>query len=353
MKICPQCNAHYEDSMFFCLEDGSTLNSTSGSMQSNPATFEKTLTLPTEETKIDFPVTDEKTLNLPAEVSTFQKASETEAWQGLTSPPAPLPFDQTEPALNNSVVTESVVTENVSGSRELKSKDKGLFIILGAVFGGIVLLASAFGGIWFWQRYSSNQVALANVNKQTENLNVNSTSANVNTSNLSNNNSEDNSNISQDNSNLSNSNANYSENINSNKATPKTSPTKEKSPTLTPSQTPGQTPTPAPTSTPAPTPTPTRRPPEVVNGGVLNGKALFIYQPRYPPAAKAAGASGAVNVQVLIDENGNVIRANAVNGHPLLRASAEQAARSSRFSPPVVGGQSVKITGIIVYNFRL
>ena len=88
-----------------------------------------------------------------------------------------------------------------------------------------------------------------------------------------------------------------------------------------------------------------------INGGVLNGKASKLVAPDYPAAARAVNASGAVNVQVTIDEQGNVISASAVSGHPLLRRASEQAARSSQFAPTLLKGTPVKITGIIVYNF--
>ena len=92
---------------------------------------------------------------------------------------------------------------------------------------------------------------------------------------------------------------------------------------------------------------------KTISGGVLNGKAVNLVKPSYPAAAKAVRASGAVNVQVTIDENGNVISAAAVSGHPLLRAASVQAARQSKFSPTILQGQAVKVTGIIVYNFTL
>ena len=54
---------------------------------------------------------------------------------------------------------------------------------------------------------------------------------------------------------------------------------------------------------------------------------------------------------VFIDEEGKVISANAVSGHPLLKASAVAAARQARFSPTKLSGKPVKVTGIITYNF--
>ena len=99
---------------------------------------------------------------------------------------------------------------------------------------------------------------------------------------------------------------------------------------------------------PASTPTPPRAP---ISGGVLNGKAINLPKPAYPPIARAAHASGTVVVQVLIDENGNVVSAHAVSGHPLLQAAAVGAARSAKFSPTKLSGQPVKVTGVIQYNF--
>ena len=98
----------------------------------------------------------------------------------------------------------------------------------------------------------------------------------------------------------------------------------------------------------APKPTPPRAP---ISGGVLNGKAISLLKPAYPPIARAAHASGTVVVQVLIDENGNVVSAHAVSGHPLLQAVAVGAARQAKFSPTKLSGQPVKVTGVIQYNF--
>ncbi|MGB7201684.1 MAG: energy transducer TonB [Pyrinomonadaceae bacterium] len=91
--------------------------------------------------------------------------------------------------------------------------------------------------------------------------------------------------------------------------------------------------------------------PKTVGGGVLNGKATLLAKPKYPPAARAVRASGQVAVQVLIDEQGNMYSARAVNGHPLLRRGSEIAACDSRFSPTLLSGQPVKVSGIITYNY--
>lgn len=91
--------------------------------------------------------------------------------------------------------------------------------------------------------------------------------------------------------------------------------------------------------------------PSIASGGVLNGKALSLPRPEYPSGAKNARASGTVAVQVTIDEQGKVISARAKTGHRLLQPACELAALRAKFSPTLLCGQPVKVTGIITYNF--
>lgn len=93
------------------------------------------------------------------------------------------------------------------------------------------------------------------------------------------------------------------------------------------------------------------KPARSISGGILNGKAISLPKPAYPPAARAVNAEGAVSVQVLIDEQGAVVSASAVSGHPLLRAAATEAAKGATFSPTLLQGEPVKVSGIITYNF--
>lgn len=117
---------------------------------------------------------------------------------------------------------------------------------------------------------------------------------------------------------------------------------------------------PFPDNTTAPPPSLRERPdnpvsgrpvPKQISGGVLNGKAISLPKPPYPPAARAVRASGSVHVQVLVDESGNVVSASAVSGHPLLRAAAVSAARGAKFNLTMLSGQPVKVSGVITYNF--
>ena len=90
-----------------------------------------------------------------------------------------------------------------------------------------------------------------------------------------------------------------------------------------------------------------------ISGGVVNGKATSLITPVYPAAARSIRAGGEVKVQVIIDENGRVTSANAISGHPLLRSSAETAAKSSKFTPTTLSKEKVKVSGIIIYNFAI
>ncbi len=85
----------------------------------------------------------------------------------------------------------------------------------------------------------------------------------------------------------------------------------------------------------------------------MQGSALRRVQPQYPPIAKAARASGAVQVQVTISEQGRVIDAQVVTGHPLLRDAALQAARQWVFKPTELSGVAVKVQGVLTFNFTL
>jgi TonB family protein len=88
-----------------------------------------------------------------------------------------------------------------------------------------------------------------------------------------------------------------------------------------------------------------------ISGAVLNGKATSLPNPPYPPIAKAAHASGNVTVEVTIDEDGNVVSARAVSGHPLLQAASVAAARQAKFAPTKLSGQPTKVQGVLVYTF--
>jgi len=84
---------------------------------------------------------------------------------------------------------------------------------------------------------------------------------------------------------------------------------------------------------------------------VLNGRALKLVKPGYPPLARKAHVSGTVSVRVRIDKEGKVIAATAISGHPLLFAACVEAAKNSLFTPTLFADKPVEVTGVILYNF--
>jgi TonB family protein len=102
---------------------------------------------------------------------------------------------------------------------------------------------------------------------------------------------------------------------------------------------------------PPPPPPPTNK--IIKTSKVLNSQAISLPKPTYPPLAIQIRLQGTVNVQVLIDETGKVISAQALGGPPMLIPEAKKAALRARFSPTMIGEQPVKVSGVITYNFQL
>lgn len=86
---------------------------------------------------------------------------------------------------------------------------------------------------------------------------------------------------------------------------------------------------------------------------VLNGAALSLPPPVYPENARRTRVEGTVEIEVVIDENGKVSSAKVISGPPLLRDSAVQAALRAKFTPTKLAGEPVKVTGKIIYNFKM
>ena len=98
--------------------------------------------------------------------------------------------------------------------------------------------------------------------------------------------------------------------------------------------------------------------PKPWNGFVVGDKYTFLNfevvsaeKPYHTRDAKANGARGLVQVEVLIDTNGNVIQAKARTGNKLLHPEAERAALASKFNRPTFGGKPARAIGFLVYRF--
>jgi len=91
--------------------------------------------------------------------------------------------------------------------------------------------------------------------------------------------------------------------------------------------------------------------PETIKEGFERGRVVALSRPAYPALARKAHVQGTVGIQIIIDEDGKVIRAAAVSGHPLLYPVCLEAARNSQFTGSKLDGKPVKVVGVVQYNF--
>ncbi|HJQ69122.1 MAG TPA: energy transducer TonB [Blastocatellia bacterium] len=83
------------------------------------------------------------------------------------------------------------------------------------------------------------------------------------------------------------------------------------------------------------------------SGGGLQEKATKRVAPIFP---SEAGVSGSVTVEVRVDVNGKVIKAEVLSGPDELRQAAIDAARQWEFTPMKVSGQAIDMIGTITFN---
>ena len=87
----------------------------------------------------------------------------------------------------------------------------------------------------------------------------------------------------------------------------------------------------------------------IIEKGVVNDRAKNLPKPYFSPDVKATGI---VEVKIVVDMNGKVILAKAVSGHPILRASAETAARKTVFAPTIITTEPIYVKASLLYKFN-
>src|SRR5215471_1631402 len=92
----------------------------------------------------------------------------------------------------------------------------------------------------------------------------------------------------------------------------------------------------------------TQQEPAGASAKPIDVDAVRRVEPVYPPIAKSARLEGAVTVLVDVDAEGNVLSAEVVSGHPLLRDAAITAARQWKFKPA-----GMRYQGTITFNFMM
>jgi TonB family protein len=88
-----------------------------------------------------------------------------------------------------------------------------------------------------------------------------------------------------------------------------------------------------------------------VDVGALDAKAISKPKAVLSEEAKRLKLSGRITVKVIVDENGKVVSALALNGPAALREAAIDAAKQANFAPVVKDGITVRFTGTLTYDF--
>src|SRR5437660_8728340 len=89
-----------------------------------------------------------------------------------------------------------------------------------------------------------------------------------------------------------------------------------------------------------------------ISQGVSQGLLIKRVQPKYPPAALAVRAQGAVQIEATINKEGNVTNLKVLSGDPVLARAALEAVRQWRYKPYYLDGEPVEIQTQITVNFK-
>jgi periplasmic protein TonB len=89
-----------------------------------------------------------------------------------------------------------------------------------------------------------------------------------------------------------------------------------------------------------------------ISQGVSQGLLIKRVQPKYPPAALAVRAQGAVQIEATINKEGNVTNLKVLSGDPVLARAALDAVRQWRYKPYYLDGDPVEIQTQITVNFK-
>ena len=89
-----------------------------------------------------------------------------------------------------------------------------------------------------------------------------------------------------------------------------------------------------------------------VGGKVKAPRLLFGPAPAYPVLARQAKIAGAVVIDAVIDERGNVVEMRTVSGPPILALAAREALRQWKYEPTRLGGEFVPVQLLVTITFE-
>jgi protein TonB len=106
-------------------------------------------------------------------------------------------------------------------------------------------------------------------------------------------------------------------------------------------------------SKPLAPPPPGKSAPIRVGGRVRPPKPIVQVHPEYPTLAKQAHIQGQVQIDAVLDEQGNVIEMKIVSGPPLLYQAALDALKKWKYEPTYLNDQPIAVQMIVTVTFVL
>jgi protein TonB len=107
------------------------------------------------------------------------------------------------------------------------------------------------------------------------------------------------------------------------------------------------------TNVPPPTALGAPKKPLRVGGRVKPPRIIQRVAPLYPPLAKQTHIQGVVQIDAVIDAQGNVVEMQAVSGHILLIPAALNAVSQWKFEPTYLNDQPIPIQFVVTVTFQL
>ena len=86
---------------------------------------------------------------------------------------------------------------------------------------------------------------------------------------------------------------------------------------------------------------------------VQQAKLIEAAPPVYPPAARNAGVSGDVLLDVTIGKDGSVVNTNVLKGDAMLTPAAVDAVRQWKYQPTLLNSQPIEVVTQVTVNFTL
>ena len=100
-------------------------------------------------------------------------------------------------------------------------------------------------------------------------------------------------------------------------------------------------------------PPPRKGAPLRVGGRVRPPKAIVQVHPEYPPLARQTRIQGQVQIDAILDEQGNVIEMKIISGPPLLYQAALDALKKWKYEPTYLNDQPIAVQMIVTITFQL